>query len=156
MAIVNGQWIPDSPLGLGYGQQIKANTGYNPNTQFQLGATTNANAVQAAGTVNDLNLPINSTALKNGSGLAEQSWTDKIADWFKPQGDKGTSVGGNITNAIGTGVGAVTGLAGMYYTAKNYELEKDNQKYLQNREAQSDARKTAFANNAGNGASYTV
>lgn len=67
---------------------------------------------------------------------------------------KGTSVGGNIVNAVGTGVNAATGLAGMYYAGKNYDLQKDNQQYLRNREAQSDARKTTFASNAGNGATY--
>ena len=84
----------------------------------------------------------------------EKGWWDKTIDAFTPQGDNGTSLGGNMMNAVGTGVGAVTGLAGMYYTKKNYDLQKDNQKYLQNREAQSDARKSAFATNAGNGAQY--
>jgi len=87
-------------------------------------------------------------------GLAENGWTSKVGDWFTPQGDKGTSVGGNMMNALGTGVGAVTGLAGMYYTKKNFDLQKDNQQYLRNREAQSDSRKSAFASNAGNGAQY--
>ena len=156
MAIVNGQWVPDSPIGIGYGQPVKANAGLlNPNAQFQVGATTDANATQAVGTVNDPNLPANSLAMSNGTGgLAEKGWWDRTVDAFTPQGDKGTSVGGNMMNALGTGVGAVTGLAGMYYAGKNYDLQKDNQKYLRNREAQSDARKSAFATNAGNGAQY--
>lgn len=92
------------------------------------------------------------------SGLAENSIIDTISnkttDWFTPQGTAGTSTGGNIMNAVGTGVGALTGLAGAYYTKKNYDLQKANQQYLQNREAQSDARKSQFAANAGNSATY--
>ena len=102
-----------------------------------------------------MNLPANSLAFNNGTGgLAEQGWTDKVAGWFTPQGDKGTSVGGNIMGAVGTGVGAASGLAGMYYAKKNFDLQKDQQDYLKGREAQSDARKSAFAANAGNGAQY--
>lgn len=79
---------------------------------------------------------------------------DKVSSWFTPQGTAGTSIGGNVMNAVGTGVGALTGLAGLYYTKKNYDLQKANQQYLQNREAQSDARKSQFAANAGNSATY--
>lgn len=85
---------------------------------------------------------------------ADKSVWDKTVDAFTPQGAAGTSVGGNMMSAAGTGIGALTGLAGLYYTKKNYDLQKDNQKYLQAREAQSDARKSQFAANAGNGASY--
>jgi hypothetical protein len=42
----------------------------------------------------------------------------------------------------------------MYFAKKNYDLQKDQQDYLKNREAQSDARKSKFAANAGNGATY--
>lgn len=49
---------------------------------------TDANAAQVTGTVNDSNLPINSTVLNNGTGgLAEQGWMDKVGNWFTPQGD---------------------------------------------------------------------
>lgn len=89
-----------------------------------------------------------------GLAASNQGWGDKVANWFTPQGDRGTSVGGNIMGAVGTGVGAATGLAGMYYAKKNFDLQKDQQNYLKGREAQSDARKTAFAANAGNGAQY--
>ena len=158
MGWVNDQWVNDgttSSLGIGLNQPIKVNTGYGANTQFQTGVNTDANAAQVAGTVNDMNLPVNSLAFNNGtSGLAEQGWTDKVANWFTPQGDRGTSVGGNIMGAVGTGVGAASGLAGMYYAKKNFDLQKDQQDYLKGREAQSDARKSAFAANAGNGAQY--
>jgi hypothetical protein len=94
----------------------------------------------------------------NTGGLAEtganKSWTDTIASLFKPQGTAGTSTGGNILGAIGSGVDAASGLAGMYFAKKNYDLQKDQQDYLKNREAQSDARKSKFAANAGNGATY--
>lgn len=152
MAIVNGMYVPDSPLGIGLNQPIKVN-GYGANTQFQAGVNTDANAAQTVDPTSNLNL--NSLAFNNGAGgLAEQGWGDKVANWFTPQGDRGTSVGGNIMGAIGTGVGAASGLAGMYYAKKNFDLQKDQQDYLKGREAQSDARKTAFANNAGNNATY--
>lgn len=150
MAIdVNGIWYPDSPLGIGIGQPVKVGNGYN--TQFQTGVNTNANAVP----VDNSYLPVNSAAFNNSnSGLAEQSFGDKFASWFTPQGDKGTSLGGNVMGAVGTGVSALSGLAGMYYAKKNFDLQKDQQKYLQGREAQSDVRKSQFAANAGGGATY--
>ena len=83
-----------------------------------------------------------------------ESLGDKISRWFTPTGDKGTSLGGNVMGAIGTGVNALTGLAGMYYTKKNYDLQKEQADYLKGRDAASDARKSKFAANAGNGASY--
>ena len=87
-------------------------------------------------------------------GGADQSWGDKIASWFTPTGENGTSVGGNMMDAVGKGVGAITGLAGMYYTKKNHDLQKEQADYLKGRDAASDARKARFAANAGNGASY--
>lgn len=146
-----GQMVDDgtSALGYGLGQPVKVGNGYN--TQFQTGVNTNANAT-ATGI--DTNLPVNSLVKTGGNGLAEQSWGDKFASWFTPQGDKGTSLGGNVMGAIGSGVGAASGLAGMYYTKKNFDLQKDQQDYLKNREAMSDARKSQFAANAGGGASY--
>ena len=94
----------------------------------------------------------------NTGGLAEtganQGWMDTIGDWFKPEGASGASTAGNIMGAIGTGVNVASGLAGMYYAKKNFDLQKDHQDYLKNREAQSDARKSKFAANAGNGATY--
>ena len=155
MGWVNGQWVNDgttSSLGIGLNQPIKVNTGYGANTQFQTGVNTDANAAQVDPTSN---LNLTSLVKTDGTGgLAEQGWTDKVASWFTPQGDKGTSVGGNIMGAVGTGVGAASGLAGMYYAKKNFDLQKDQQDYLKGREAQSDARKSAFAANAGNGAQY--
>lgn len=145
----DGTWQPDSPLSIGLSSPVKASY----NTQFQTGVNTNANAA-AAGVVPAQSAP-NAVLLGNGNkGLAETGWTDTVASWFKPDGDKGTSVGGNIMNAVGTGVNAATGLAGMYFAKKNYDLQKDQANYLKDREAQSDARKSRFATNAGNNASY--
>lgn len=90
MGWVNGQWVNDgtnSSLGIGLNQPIKVN-GYGANTQFQTGVNTDANAAQAAGTVNDMNLPANSLVIMVLVGLAEQGWGDKFASWFTPQGDK--------------------------------------------------------------------
>ena len=83
-----------------------------------------------------------------------ESFGDKVSRWFTPAGDKGTSLGGNVMGAVGTGVDALTGLAGLYYTKKNYDLQKEQADYLKGRDAASDARKSKFAANAGNGASY--
>lgn len=141
----DGTWTPDSPLGIRIGQPLQTSYG----TQFQTGVNTDANASQVTGAVSTATPTVPTTG-----GLAEQSWGDKFSSWFTPQGDKGTSLGGNVVNAVGTGVGALSGLAGMYYTKKNYDLQKDNQKHLQAREAKSDARKEQLAANAGNGASY--
>ena len=155
MGWVNDQWVNDgtsSSLGIGFNQPIKVN-GYGTNTQFQTGVNTDANAAQVVDPTSNLNLT--SLVKTDGTGgLAEQGWGDKVASWFTPQGDRGTSVGGNIMGAVGTGVGAATGLAGMYYAKKNFDLQKDQQNYLKGREAQSDTRKSAFAANAGNGAQY--
>jgi len=94
----------------------------------------------------------------NIGGLAEtganKGWMDTIGDWFKPEGTSGASKGGNILGAIGSGIDAASGLAGMYYAKKNFDLQKEQQDYLKKREAQSDARKSRFAANAGNGATY--
>lgn len=88
------------------------------------------------------------------AGNGTTSWWDSLKNSFNPEGTSGRSYAGNVMDTIGTGVGIGTGLAGAYYTAKNYELQKDQQNYLKSRDAQSDARKTTFASNAGNGASY--
>ena len=93
---------------------------------------------------------------KTPPGGTEQSWTDVVKGWFEPTGEKGTSVGGNIMGAVGTGVNALSGLAGMYYAKKNFDLKKDQANYLKNREAKFDAAKERLATNIGNGASYLV
>lgn len=87
-----------------------------------------------------------------GNTDTNQSWTDTIAGWFKPQGPQGTSTGGNILSGIGAGVGAASGLAGMYYSKKNFDLQKDQYDYLKSRDALSDNRTNKFAANVGNGA----
>ena len=179
--LVNGvrQWVPDTDGGLAsYGANrynmdgLNSYGGMDTTASVVINSTTpspvaNANAqgyldtfnfdgVKKVGTTSGSNNWTSNAEqfsdLKNTT--KEEGFGDTFSRWFTPQGDKGTSLGGNVMSAVGTGVGALTGLAGAYYTAKNYELQKDNQKYLQNREAQSDARKTAFATNAGNGASY--
>ena len=139
MAIVRR---PDGTLVNTTTNQIVQDTGYN---------IASSTGEQVPVTIDEFNANQQGQA---NSGLAEQSWGDKFASWFTPQGDKGTSLGGNVMGAIGTGVGAASGLAGMYYAKKNFDLQKDQQDYLKNREAMSDARKSQFAANAGGGASY--
>lgn len=89
-----------------------------------------------------------------GGDTDNESIGDMFSRWFTPTGDKGTSLGGNVVGAIGTGVNALTGLAGMYYAKKNFDLQKEQADYLKNREAKFDAAKERLATNIGNGASY--
>ena len=79
---------------------------------------------------------------------------DTIKNSFNPEGASGKSYAGNVMDTVGTGINAATGLAGMYFAKKNYDLQKDQTNYLKDREAQSDMRKAKFAANAGNSASY--
>lgn len=97
------------------------------------------------------------------SGLAAL-WGD-TKNFFTPQKGQKTSVGNNMMDAIGTGIQAGTGLAGLYLTNKTNkanqalaERELANSekqaKYLRSRDAGMDANKQAFAANVGGGASY--
>lgn len=109
------------------------------------------NAIKQSGVTDGLA----STVVTDGGNVVNSGgFLQGLKDAFTPQGPAGTSTGGNIMSAIGTGVGVGTGLAGAYFAKKNYDLQKDQQDYLRNREAASDARKTQFAANAGGGASY--
>ena len=177
--MINGvyTWVPDTDGGLAsYGQNrynMDGLTGYggmdNTGSSAIVSSTpspvanVNAQKVLEGFNFSDVNKTADGSSnwtkgaeqFKDlGNTTAEQGWGDTFASWFTPQGDKGTSVGGNIMGAVGTGVGAASGLAGMYYAKKNFDLQKDQQDYLKGREAQSDTRKSAFAANAGNGAQY--
>lgn len=145
----DGIWQPDSPLGITLGSPVKANY----NTQFQTGINTDANAA-AAGVVPAQSAP-NAVLLNNGNkGLAETGWTDTVASWFRPEGDKGTSVGGNIMDAVGKGVNDATGLAGLGLSYLNAKEVKKNNKELANLRAKQSAAGEQGAINAGNGAVY--
>jgi hypothetical protein len=87
------------------------------------------NQVQTVDTTPTVELP-KSTAINYdfGNNGADKGWMAKVADWFTPQGDKGTSVGGNIINAVGTGVQGASGLAGIYFAHKNAEALEEQQK----------------------------
>lgn len=93
-------------------------------------------------------------AFKDVTKNTDVGMWDTLKNSFNPEGTSGKSYAGNIMDAVGTGVNAATGLAGMYFAKKNYDLQKDQANYLKDREAQSDARKSRFAANAGNNASY--
>lgn len=167
-----GMTVGQSPVANVNGQN--ALNGYNfsgvkvPTTQVGLAGNSyiGKNSAGQYTTFNDSNLhmaaPGSVTAANidgtnydsNMTPSADKSIWDKTVDAFTPQGAAGTSVGGNMMSALGTGIGAATGLAGLYYTKKNYDLQKDQQDYLKNREAQNDARKSQFAANVGGGASY--
>lgn len=138
--VVNGQLVQTNDTGAGV---LTGNYG-------DYGTYKNAD-----GTTVNIDKDTYNSLMGSGSneGLAK-NWSSTVGDWFTPQGTAGTSVGGNIMGAVGTGIGAATGLAGAYYAKKNYDLQKDQQKYLQARDAQNDARKAQFAANAGGGASY--
>lgn len=138
---------------IGLAANINQYFGKNKNGQYQVFSDNNLQeALPGSITAANMNgTEFSSTTPSNGMS---EGITDKFARWFTPQGTAGTSVGGNIMGAVGTGIGAATGLAGAYYAKKNYDLQKDQQKYLQARDAQNDARKAQFAANAGGGASY--
>ena len=64
---------------------------------------------------------------------------DSIKNLFTPN-EKGTSTGGQIVGAIGTGVGALSALGSLYYTDKNYKAQKAVQDYQKSRDAMADAK----------------
>lgn len=127
--------------------------------------TTNAAKTAELGGVNNVD-SINSLAFKNtDNGLAGTSWWDSTKNFFTPGEGQKTSVGNNMLDAVGTGVTALTGLAGTalaYGTNKYnkmaaeraYADQRKQDKYLKAREAGADANKAAFAHAAGNGATY--
>ena len=86
---------------------------------------------------------------------------DTIGGWFQPHGQSGASTAGNVLSGIGTAVGIGSGLAGMYYSKKQADINKERAKMEKDaynrgvqREAQAEARMQQFAKNAGNGAFY--
>lgn len=64
---------------------------------------------------------------------------DSVKNLFTPN-EKGTSTGGQIVGAIGTGVGALSALGSLYYTDKNYKAQKELQEYQKSRDAMADAK----------------
>lgn len=130
-----------------YNNGVQAN---NPNMMDAASFNSTQNGYDFSGVANS-GMGTNYTSNSNNNN-AGQSWTDTIAGWFKPQGTQGTSTGGNILSGIGAGVGAASGLAGMYYSKKNFDLQKDQYDYLKSRDALSDNRTNKFAANVGNGA----
>lgn len=81
--------------------------------------------------------------------------------WFDPQGTSGASKAGNVLGGVAAGVGALSGLAGMYYGYEQMKMQKEMnklQKDAYNRQVKKDeqqeARLKEFAKNVGNGATY--
>lgn len=64
---------------------------------------------------------------------------DSVKNLFTPN-EKGTSTGGQIAGAIGTGVSALSALGSLYYTDKNYKAQKAVQEYQKSRDAMADAK----------------
>ena len=64
---------------------------------------------------------------------------DSVKNLFTPN-EKGTSTGGQIVGAIGTGVGALSALGSLYYIDKNYKAQKAVQEYQKSRDAMADAK----------------
>ena len=64
---------------------------------------------------------------------------DSVKNLFTPN-EKGTSTGGQIVGAIGTGVEALSALGSLYYTDKNYKAQKAMQDYQKSRDAMADAK----------------
>ena len=119
----------------------------NPYINFGSGNNTAVNTQQGPTIEAAKNLP------KINTG--NQGFMDTVAGWFKP-GEGGASTGGNVLGGIASGVNALSGLAGMYYAKKNFDLQKDAQKYARRQDAQRDRNISQFAKNAGGGASYAT
>ena len=64
---------------------------------------------------------------------------DSVKNLFTPN-EKGTSIGGQIVGAVGTGVGALSALGSLYYADKNYKAQKAVQDYQKSRDAMADAK----------------
>lgn len=110
----------------------------------------------AKGNIGDFSKSVGSLAGSN----TNEGWGDKFSRWFTPN-DKGASLGGEVMSGIGTGVNAASGLAGLYYTKKNFDLakeaadlEKSKQKSLMSRQRKVDQAGVNLSRNVGNGASY--
>ena len=149
MAIdANGNIIPDGLAATStvLKQQPIGNQLYAGNPQVDFSFNTQGTPVTTNGV--DITKSLGTSGIgSNNDGST--SWWQGLKDSFNPTGTSGRSYAGNVMDAVGTGVGIGTGLAGAYYTKKNYDLQKENQEYLKNREAQNDARKATFATNVG-------
>lgn len=105
---------------------------------------------------------IQNAGLAPGQSLTEnKGLIDTAKGWFTPQGESGTSLGGNVLSGIGTAVGIGSGLAGMYYANKKAKLdeerarmEKDAYNRGVKRDLENENRMQKFAQNAGNNAFY--
>lgn len=64
----------------------------------------------------------------NTSGSEPGMW-DSFKNLFTPNGEKGTSTGGNILKGFGDFAGGIAGLGSLYYAGKNFQLQKDNYNY---------------------------
>lgn len=96
----------------------------------------------------------NTYGANTNTGTSSEGMFSGITNLFTPDQKTGTSTGGNILKGASDAVGAIGGLGQLYFTKKNYDLQKENQDYLKDREKQNDRRLTQFAQNAGNGAMY--
>lgn len=101
------------------------------------------------------------SGVKNNGNGSTEGLGDKFSRWFTPN-EKGTSLGGQVLGGLGTGVQAATGLAGIYFAKKNYDLQKDaaeidklKEYNLMARQAKVDNAGVDLSRNVGNGASYT-
>lgn len=105
---------------------------------------------------------IQNAGLEPGQSLSKDTgMLGTVGGWFEPQGQSGASTAGNVLSGVGTAVGIGSGLAGMYYSKKQADLNKERAKMEKDaynrgvqREAQAEARMQQFAKNAGNGAFY--
>lgn len=99
---------------------------------------------------------IANSGVTNGLQVNDNSLSGRVSSLFTPTGANGASLGGNIMDAFGKGVGAATGLASMYYANKNFGLQKENQTYEKSKDAQRDRNIAQFTKNVGGGASYST
>ena len=154
---INGNIVPDNGLAAssvllnsGTQQYVPGLYSGNVNQDFTF-ANNGVPAVKTDG-IDYSSIRSRIVGINNNEG--NTSWWQGFKDAFNPNGTSGRSYAGNVMDFAGTAAGIGTGLAGAYYTKKNFDLQKDNQDYLKSREAQADTRKATFAKNAGGGASY--
>lgn len=109
----------------------------------------------------DLPVVYKAATPNTGSNGSEPSLLDTAKGWFTPQGESGTSLGGNVLSGIGTAVGIGSGLAGMYYANKKAKLDEERAKMEKDaynrgvkRDLENENRMQKFAQNAGNNAFY--
>lgn len=109
------------------------------------------------GTTRDLGFIEYQDIMKNNRNAGDITLDQNFMNSLNPENGLGNiSDLSNYSKTFGNIASGVAGLGSLYYAKKNFDLEKEKDKYLKDRESQSDARKQQFAKNVGNNASYNI